>query len=156
MKPKTTFTVLSQPPDFGNFFIISGKNANSVNGIANANEKPNIAVTGFKKLLPAVDSTKTEPTIGPVQEKLTKTKTNAKKKTPIKPPLSPRFSALLIILDGITISNMPRNESANTKNIIKNITFGNQCVLSVLKILAVKFSPPNKLESVINIATGKV
>ncbi|MNR54689.1 hypothetical protein D3C85_1749210 [compost metagenome] len=47
-KPKTTFTELSQPPDFGSEFIQPGKAAKSVNGKAIANENPNIPMMGAK------------------------------------------------------------------------------------------------------------
>ena len=41
-KPNITFIELVQEPDFGSLLIIFGKNANNVNGIANATPKPNI------------------------------------------------------------------------------------------------------------------
>ncbi len=44
--PKTTLTVFNHPPDFGNQFNQPGKAANKANGIAKANEKPNIPTIG--------------------------------------------------------------------------------------------------------------
>ena len=45
-KPKTTFTVFNQPPDFGNEFIHPGNAAKSAKGKAIANEKPNMPIIG--------------------------------------------------------------------------------------------------------------
>jgi len=85
------------------------KIANKVNGIAKANEKPNIPITGLI-ISPWAEAIKIEPATGPVQEKETKTKVNAMKKTPMIPPLSDCASILLTKLEGKTISNQPRNE----------------------------------------------
>src|SRR5436190_22757427 len=87
MNPRTTFTVLSQPPDLGNDFNQPGKNAKRVNGIAKAAEKPNIPMIGFTNSPPA-DETKMLPTSGPVHEKETNTRVKAIKKTPDNPPYS--------------------------------------------------------------------
>lgn len=81
------FTVLSQPPDLGNDFNQLGKNAKSVNGIANASPKANIPTIGFKNSPPADDTSKL-PAIGPVQEKETSTSVKAMKNTPKNPPFS--------------------------------------------------------------------
>ena len=85
--PKTTFTVLSQPPDFGSEFSQPGNAANKVKGKANAKEKPNIPTNGAIPPLEAA-STNNVPTIGPVHEKETMASANAINKIPIKPPLS--------------------------------------------------------------------
>src|SRR6478736_3014633 len=87
IKPKTTFTVFNHPPDLGSDFNQFGKNAKSVNGIANAIENANIPMIGFKNSPPA-DETKILPTNGPVHENETNTKVNAIKKTPGNPPFS--------------------------------------------------------------------
>ena len=86
-KPKTTFTVFNQPPDFGNECNHPGNIANNINGKANANENPNIPIIGA---IPPFDaaSTKSVPTIGPVQENETIAKANAINKIPIIPPRS--------------------------------------------------------------------
>jgi len=61
--PNTTFTALSQLPDFGIAFIIAGNRAKSVNGIANASANPNIPIAGAIELL--IDtSTNNVPIIG--------------------------------------------------------------------------------------------
>ncbi len=85
--PKTTFTVFSQPPDFGNEFNQPGKAANKAKGKAIANENPNIPIIGAIPPLEAASTNKV-PTIGPVQEKDTIAKAKAIKKIPIIPPLS--------------------------------------------------------------------
>src|SRR5579871_5207071 len=87
INPRITFTVLSQPPDFGRDFNQFGKNANNVNGIANANPKANIPTIGFKNSPPAEVTSKL-PAIGPVQENETSTSVNAIKNTPSSPPFS--------------------------------------------------------------------
>src|SRR5688572_27558809 len=86
-KPKTTLTAFSHPPDFGNEFNHPGKKANNVKGIANAREKANIPMIGFKNSPPA-EETKILPTNGPVQEKETSTNVKAIKNTPSNPPFS--------------------------------------------------------------------
>src|SRR4051812_40792664 len=45
-KPSTTFTELSQPPDFGRELSQPGKAANNPNGSARASEKPNMPKNG--------------------------------------------------------------------------------------------------------------
>ena len=79
-----------------------------------------ITIIGFKNS-PSEDKIKTLPTIGAVQEKLIKTRVNAIKNIPIIPP----WSAFLFILFnnefGKVISNAPKNDKANMKNIKKNI-----------------------------------
>src|SRR5205085_2092431 len=91
IKPSTTFTLLSQPPDFGKVFNRPGKNAKTVNGIANDKEKPNMPMMGLINAPPA-DDTRMLPTIGPVHENETSTKVNAIKKTPNSPPFSACWS----------------------------------------------------------------
>ncbi len=43
---KTTFTELSQPPDFGNLLSAEGNNASKVKGAAKARPKKNIPIRG--------------------------------------------------------------------------------------------------------------
>ena len=86
-KPKNTLTVLSHPPDFGKECIQPGNIAKSINGKASANEKPNIPIIGAIPPFEAA-STKSVPTIGPVQENETMAKANAINNIPIIPPLS--------------------------------------------------------------------
>ena len=70
------------------------------------------------------------PTTGPVQLKETKVKVKAIKKIPAKFPMLLLESILLTNACGNVISNMPKNDAANTKKMTKNKTFGNQCVLN--------------------------
>jgi hypothetical protein len=69
------------------------------------------------------------PINGPVQEKETITVVRAMKNAPVKPPWSAFASVLFTRLLGRTISNIPKNESANIKKRIKNSRLGIQCVL---------------------------
>ena len=61
--------------------------ANNIKGKAKANENPNIPIIGAIPPLEAA-STKSVPTIGPVQEKDTIANAKAMNKIPIIPPLS--------------------------------------------------------------------
>src|ERR1035437_4096459 len=134
-KPSTTFTEFNHPPDLGRLVSQEGKRANRVKGSANANEKPSIPIMGMITLPPA-EATSMAPTIGPVQEKETKTRVKAMKKAPANPPLSACLSALLIIQLGRVISNNPKKEKAKKRKIRKKKTFGIQCVLRKLAKLA--------------------
>ena len=83
--PKTTFTVFSQPPDFGNEFSQPGKIANNANGIAIAVENPNILIIGV--IPPTVAASNSAvPAIGNVHENDTTANANAMKKIPKIPP----------------------------------------------------------------------
>src|SRR5436190_23240090 len=66
-KPKNTFTVFNHPPDFGNVFNQPGNIAKSINGKANANEKPNIQTSGATPHFEEA-SINSVLTIGPVHE----------------------------------------------------------------------------------------
>ena len=132
-KPNTTFTELSQPPDFGKLLSQDGKKANKVNGKAKASEKPNIPTIGLSTWPPA-DSTKIVPTIGPVQLNETNTSVKAIKIEPTKPPLSALASDLFTSQCGKVISNIPKKEAAKMTKIRKKRILGSQCVLSQLAI----------------------
>ena len=101
MNPNTTFTTSNQLPDLGNDFNKLGKRANKANGMPNPSPKPEnagmIRFTFFK-------FPRTNPKIGPVQEKDTIANVNAIKKIPIKLPASLLLSILVAILEGIEIS----------------------------------------------------
>ena len=86
-KPKTTFTVFSQPPDLGKDFIHPGNAANKVNGRASASPKPPIPAVNCMAP-PSEDSApaSNDPKIGPVHENETKERVSAMKKTPMMPP----------------------------------------------------------------------
>ncbi|MNQ96142.1 hypothetical protein D3C85_1117340 [compost metagenome] len=86
-KPRTTFTVLSHPPDLGSEFSQPGKAANKANGSAMARENPSIPIMGANPPLEAACTSKV-PTIGPVHEKDTIARAKAIKKIPTSPPLS--------------------------------------------------------------------
>src|SRR5690606_11056623 len=118
-KPKTTFTLFSHPPDFGNDFNIEGNIANKTNGTANAQEKPNIPIAGPKRSPRVAASTSNVPMIGPVQEKETTAKLADIKNNPTNPLLSELASILLTKELGKVISKAPRNDAANTTNIKK-------------------------------------
>ena len=125
VNPITTFTALSQPPDFGSFFIIPGASANKVNGNEKPSPKPNIPIRG-SRTFPLAALTNKAPIIGPVQLKLTITVVNAIKNAAINPPLSTCLSALFARLVGKTNSNKPKSEAAKTRNKTKKIAFGSQ------------------------------
>lgn len=122
INPRITFTVVSQPPDFGNECNHCGNKANKVNGNANAIPKPS---KPKKSDEPPI--TKSVPIIGPVQEKDTKASVNAIKNTPKYPPLPERLSVLFAHEDGKVISNKPKKDKAKmiktTKNNKLNHTF---------------------------------
>ncbi len=63
------------------------KAANNANGKANANEKPNIPMSGPASLPPAAASTNSVPMMGPVHENDTNESVKAMKNIPTKPPL---------------------------------------------------------------------
>ena len=155
IKPRITFTEFSQPPDFGNRSSNEGTNASMVKGKAKAMEKASMVTIG-SHTAPWVDSIKTVPTIGPVQENDTRTRVSARKKIPRMPPLSAFASVFVVHFAGRTNSKAPKNEAAKTRNKTKKIIFGIQCVASQLKILAVTEAPPVKYVIPIIIAIGRV
>ena len=95
-KPKTTFVVLSQPPDLGRALSMFGNIAKSVKGKPRAKPKPPIPAVNCQAP-PSLDKdpAKSEPKIGPVHEKETMDNVSAIKKTPTIPP---KFSPLLVKL----------------------------------------------------------
>src|SRR5690606_20784179 len=96
IKPKTTFTVFIQPPDFGKLCSACGKSAKSPKTIAQLNPNPakaNVSNIGmFAEPVTALPSKL--PKIGPVQENETITKVSAIKKIPTIPPASSAFEDL--------------------------------------------------------------
>ena len=118
--PKTTFSVLSQPPDLGILPKKLGTKAKNINGNANPNPKPNIAID--KIVAPPSEFNevpKTNPNAGPIHENETIIKVNAIKKIPINPPLFEALSVLLLKPLGIVISNAPKKDIAKTVKITK-------------------------------------
>lgn len=118
--PKTTLTVLSHPPDFGMLLSQLGNMAKSINGKANAMEKPNIPITGANPSFDAA-STNSVPTIGPVHEKETIANANAINRIPSIPPLSACLSTLFAHELGNIISNAPKKDVAKTISKTKKI-----------------------------------
>ena len=92
--PKTTLTVVIQPPDLGIEFKAFGNKANKANGKAKAKPKPNIPKVSWiappsEVKLPASK----DPRIGPVQEKETIASVSAIKKIP-NPPFKEVFESV--------------------------------------------------------------
>ena len=103
--PSMILNLLIQPPDFGIFFTILGKNDKNENGNASANPKPKIATV--KSVAPEStvnDPTSKDPRIGPVHEKETIANVNAIKKIPAKLVISEEESDLFNQLVGRVIS----------------------------------------------------
>ena len=100
IKPKTTFTVLSQPPLFGKVFNQFGNNANKANGNAKANPKPPIPIDNCIAP-PSLDKEppSRDPKIGPVHEKETMASVRAIKKIPMIPPILLALSSILLLQD---------------------------------------------------------
>ena len=124
INPKTTFTVFSQPPDFGKLLSRLGAKAKNINGKANPKPNPSIAID--KMVAPPSefnDVPITKPIAGPIQENETIIKVNAIKNTPISPPLLEALSTLFANLLGIVISKAPKNDMANMANIKKKKIF---------------------------------
>ena len=130
--PNTTLTVLSHPPDLGIECSHPGKAAKKAKGSAIANEKPNIPIIGA---IPPSEAacTKSVPTMGPVQENDTIASAKAIKKMPTKPLRSAWASILVLHELGKVSSNAPKNDTAKTTKIMKNMRL-NQ------KLLAKAFS----------------
>ena len=93
-------------PDLGKEDKRFGNKAKIVKGKASANPKPSIPIVNC--IAPPwedIDPTNKEPKIGPVQEKETKTRVNAIKNIPIKPPIELDLESIeLIQLEGTVIS----------------------------------------------------
>ena len=105
-KPRKTFTVFIQPPDFGKLAKTCGNNAKSPKTIAQLKPNPAKAkvsnIGTFAEPVTALPSKL--PKIGPVQENDTITNVKAMKKIPIIPPASSAFEDLLAIELGNVIS----------------------------------------------------
>jgi len=82
-----------------------------------------------------------------VQEKETMTVVSAIKKAPTKPPLSAFASVLLTNPLGNIISKAPKNESAKTRNRMKNNVFGIQWVLRIFPTFGPNTPMENKAPS---------
>ena len=142
-KPSTTFTVFNHPPDFGSEFNQPGKTAKSVNGIAKANENPNIPMIGPIQLPCVPASTNNEPIIGPVHENDTNDNVNAMKKIPTNPPLFEASSALFTHELGRVISNAPKKDIAKITKSTKNPKFTQGFVAKAFKASAPKATETN-------------
>ena len=95
--PSTTFTVVIQPPDFGNEFNQAGNMANKANGSANAKPKPTIPEVKLVATFPSakVVLPKRPPKMGPVQENDTMASVKAIKKIPNPPPTLDEAESIL-------------------------------------------------------------
>ena len=124
MNPSTTLTLLSHDPLFI-FLRSEGNIARMVKGRAKATLNASMVIIGVQNS-PDVDLINTVPTIGPVQEKETRTRVRAMKNIPPRPPLPAFASLLLARLEGSSISNAPKKEAAKTMNTMKNMMFGSQ------------------------------
>ena len=105
IKPNTTFTVFSHPPDLGNELKRFGKSANKAKGNASAN--PNPAIPDVNCMAPPSadnEPASKDPKIGPVQENETSASVSAIKKIPTIFPAPALLSAPLLILPGKVIS----------------------------------------------------
>ena len=98
-RPKTTFTLLSHPPDCGREFSQPGKAEKSMKGNARASENPNITAVGAAKD-PVAAPAKALPTKGPVHENDTMASVAAMKKIPMIPPRSAAWSVVFAQLVG--------------------------------------------------------
>ena len=141
--PKTTFTVLSHPPDLGKECNQLGNKAKSMNGKAKANENPSIPTIGAIPPLEAA-STKSVPTMGPVQENETMAKAKAMNKIPTTPPLSACRSTFVAQELGNIISKAPKKEVAKTINKIKKKRLNHTLVDKAFKASAPKIQVTNK------------
>ena len=124
-------------------------------GSANASENASIVTIGSQNC-PWVDFISTDPTMGPVQEKDTNTSVRATKNAPIRPPDSLFASDLFTSLLGITISNAPKKDAANSMKMMKNRMLGIQWVARKLNMSAVTASPPVIRLMRISTAIGRV
>ena len=142
--PKTTLTLLSHPPDWGNEFNQPGKAENNINGKASASENPNITAVGAANE-PVAAPANALPTRGPVHEKETMAKVAAMKKIPINPPRSAAWSVLFAQLVGNWISKAPKKLAPNTTNSRNKKTLKNGSVEMTLRMstpnTAVRSSP---------------
>ena len=134
-KPRTTFTDVSQPPDFGSEWSQLGNMAKMARGRASPN--PNPAIPKVNCIGPPSDErapTRRVPSIGPVQENETMARVRAIKKIPTKFPIPDLESAPLAILPGSVISKYPKKDIANTMNIAKNSRFSQTLVEMLFRI----------------------
>ena len=131
--PRTTLTVLSQPPDFGKDCNQPGNIANKAKGKPNAKPKPAApTVSGHGPASATLANN--VPSKGPVQEKETIHKVAAIKKIPVKFP-SPDFESALFAKDeGKTISYKPKNDNAKKTNTAKKIRLSQTLVEILLNI----------------------
>ena len=110
-----------------------GNIANKAKGKPNANPKPAApAVSGHGPSF-ATFANKV-PSKGPVQEKDTMASVPAIKNMPATLPRPDFASALLAIEEGNTISNKPKNDSANKTNTAKKIRLSQTLVEILLNI----------------------
>ena len=118
-----------------------GNMAKSVNGKARAKEKPNMPTAGPMRLPEVAKSTSRKPTMGPVQEKLTRASVKAIRKMESSPVVAEALlSTALPHLSGRRISNHPKKLSANITNKRQNRMLNTALVAKALSALAPKMA----------------
>src|ERR1700744_5830956 len=137
MNPKTIFTVFIQPPERGRDCSQLGKRAKRAKGRPSANPNPAMATVSWTAppFCPRAP-TSSVPRMGPVQEKETMARVRAMKKIPPRLPMLDFESTELEMLLGSVISNRPKKERANTRNITAKATLSQTFVEIVFSILA--------------------
>src|SRR5688572_31450321 len=116
--PKTTFTSVIHPPDFGSDCSQFGNIAKSANGSPSANPNPAApAVNGHAPSTATLVSS--VPRIGPVQENETMASAPAMKNIPAIFPNPDLEPALFASPDGNPISKSPKKERAKMTNTAK-------------------------------------
>ena len=114
--------------------MMLGKKANTENGIANANAKPNIPTAGARIFPLSATLTNSVPIIGPVHEKETITSVLAISKMPKMPDTFSALASIAVLHEaGNIISNPPKKEHANKTNKRKRNTLKAAFVLNVGK-----------------------
>ena len=114
-----------------------GNIAKKLNGIANANAKPNIPIAGAIILPVVAVSTSKVPIIGPVHEKDTRANVNAMKNMLSIPVVVSALASILFVQEaGNTKSNAPKNDIAKNTNNAKNIILNTALVDKSFSALA--------------------
>ena len=104
-----------QEPDFGACFSQVGKRAKSVKGRASASANPSMPMAGPMMLFWVLTSTRRNPMMGPVHEKLTSVSVKAMRKMESSPlVLLALLSTALLHFEGRRSSNHPKKLRANT------------------------------------------
>ena len=104
-------------PDFGACFSQEGKRAKTVKGRASARAKPNIPMAGATQSPLVAAWTRSRPTTGAVQEKLTSDRVNAIRKMESRPVVAEALLATALPHEeGSRSSNQPKKLKAKTSS----------------------------------------